>query len=290
MRVARVGVPVTSVWRSAEAAAADDDAITRPAPDAAEWVRGLDLTRREALLGRMDTQALLGEPALVVAEENGWAKVRLPWQPSTAALDGYPGWVPAAHLIDDRAGLPTGAGDGAVVTALVANAIAEDGERLQLSFGTVLPVASDHPVALRHPDGRTLSVDRGAIRLPDERGAVDVIDLARQFLGLPYLWAGVSGHGVDCSGFVHVVNRVAGRVVPRDAHDQSVVGTAVADSAVHAGDAVYFENATGVHHTGFAIDAERLIHSPRTGKDVTIGSIVADYPGELQGFRRFTVA
>jgi hypothetical protein len=31
----------------------------------------------------------------------------------------------------------------------------------------------------------------------------------------------------------------------------------------------------------------RLLHSPRTGKDVRYGSIVEDYPGELYAFRRF---
>lgn len=288
MRAARIGVPATSVWHRPDAADRLDSAVTRGAPDIGEWATELDTEARHALLGRLDTQALLGEPALVVAEQDEWAQIRLPWQPSTAALDGYPGWVPTAHLIDELATAPLYPSEGAVVTVRLADAIAENGERLTLSFGTVLPFADEQALTLRHPDGRTLSLDRDSIAVPAERGDSDFIDLGQQFVGLPYLWAGLSGHGVDCSGFVHLAHRVVGRLIPRDAHDQALVGTRVEASAVRAGDIVYFENDSGVHHTGFALDRSRLLHSPRTGKPVGYGSIVDDYPGELYAFRHFT--
>lgn len=288
MRNARIGVAATAVWRSPDAAGTRDAPVTRPAPDPAAWTASLDRAAREDLVQRIDTQALLGEPVLVVAEDGSWAHVRLPWQPSTGALDGYPGWIPTAHLVDDPGSAPCVPSDGAVVITRLLDARADDGERIQLSFGTVLAVATAEPLTLRHPDGRTLAVDRSAIRVPREKPGADPTQLAHLFLGLPYLWAGLSGHGVDCSGFVHLINRAAGRVIPRDAHDQSVAGEPVAGADVLAGDAVYFENTHGVHHTGFALDRERLLHSPRTGKDVGFGSITADYPGELHAFRRFT--
>jgi len=299
MRAVRIAVPVTSVWRGLDSAGEADAAITRAQPDAGAWAAALDTAARHTLLGRLDTQALLGEPALVVAEQDGWAQVRLPWQPSNSALDGYPGWVPAAHLIDEPRGMPAPAGspaspaipalpaDGAVVTARLAAAVADDGERLELSFGTVLPVAEPGRPLLRHPDGRVLTVDAADIAFADARRDLDLIDRARLFAGQPYLWAGLAGHGVDCSGFVHLVHRAAGRVIPRDAHDQALVGTPVPPDEVRAGDVVFFENASGVHHTGFALDAARLLHSPRTGKLVGEGSITNDYPGELHAFRRF---
>jgi hypothetical protein len=285
MRRARIAVPVTSVWRSPDATLPIDEPITRPQPDAAEWADGLDLDARLALLGRLDTQALLGEPVLVVAQQDGWARVRLPWQPSTSALAGYPGWVPAAHLADEGADAAAAPADGAVVTGRLAAARSDDGEELVLGFGTVLPLVEG--AGLRHPDGRVLRLAAADLALPGGRGALEELELAARFEGLPYLWAGLSGHGVDCSGFVHLVNRAIGRVIPRDAHDQALTGAVVADDRVRAGDAVYFENDKGVHHTGFAVDAVRLLHSPRTGKDVRYGSIVEDYPGELYAFRRF---
>jgi cell wall-associated NlpC family hydrolase len=285
MRRARIAVPVTSVWRRPDVTRPLDEPVTRPEPDAGEWADGLDLDARHALLGRLDTQALLGEPVLVTAEQDGWAQVRLPWQPSTSALAGYPGWVPAAHLVADAAEQTAAPVDGAVVTARLATAQSDDGARLTLSFGTVLPLVED--AALRHPDGRVLHLDQADVTMPGERAALDPLTLAARFERLPYLWAGLSGHGVDCSGFVHLVNRAIGRIIPRDAHDQALAGAVVAEEDVRGGDAVYFENDGGVHHTGFAVDALRLLHSPRTGKDVRYGSIVEDYPGELHAFRRF---
>ena len=48
------------------------------------------------------TQALRGEPALVLEERADWARVALPWQPGHDPR-GYLGWVRRAHL---RAGHP----------------------------------------------------------------------------------------------------------------------------------------------------------------------------------------
>lgn len=286
---ARIGVPVTAVWRTPEAAASADKAITRTLPDAAEWVGSLGDTARLALEPRLDSHALLGEPVLVIREEDGWAEVRLPWQPSSRALDGYPGWIPSPHLLPGPSDLG-GPGDGVVVTARTAEAVAEDGEHLLLSFGTVLATVGSEAWNVRHPDGRVLRLNPTQAGRPEDQRDAGPLESAFRFAGLPYLWGGLSGHGVDCSGLVHLCHRAAGRVVPRDAHDQSLVGTPVPDDEVRPGDSVCFENERGVHHIGLALDRSRLLHAPRTGKDVGIGSIREDYPGERHGFRRFADA
>ena len=50
---------------------------------------------------------------------------------------------------------------------------------------------------------------------------VAVVSLARNFLGLPYLWAGTSGFGYDCSGFVHDLHAALGVQIPRDSDAQA---------------------------------------------------------------------
>ncbi len=35
--------------------------------------------------------------------------------------------------------------------------------------------------------------------------ADDLINTGKMFLGLPYIWAGTSGFGFDCSGFTHTI-------------------------------------------------------------------------------------
>lgn len=290
----RVAVPVATLWRSPDAVRGVDAPAVADAPDAGAWAAALDTEARGELRGRVDTQALLGEPVIVLAERAGWSEVRLPWQASTRAIEGYPGWLRSAHLVEAAAS--DDADDGcprAAVTELTVVAHDEAGAPLELSLGTTLPLleAAGDAVRLRHPDGRVLSAPAAAVApLPDEARdpAPRALALARRFLGLPYLWAGLSGHGVDCSGLVHLSHRAAGVLIPRDAQDQAIAGAPVAREAVRPGEPVYFENASGVHHVGLALGAERMLHSPRTGMRVAEAQIAdPHYSGERVGFRRF---
>lgn len=44
----------------------------------------------------------------------------------------------------------------------------------------------------------------------------DLINTGKMFLGLPYIWAGTSGFGFDCSGFTHTIYKSHGITIPRD--------------------------------------------------------------------------
>jgi cell wall-associated NlpC family hydrolase len=102
----------------------------------------------------------------------------------------------------------------------------------------------------------------------------DVLDVARRFVGVRYLWGGTSEWGVDCSGLVHLAFRTAGARVPRDACDQhSWDGTRpVPLDDVQPGDLYFFARPGGVvHHVGFATgvvgaDGSRpMLHAPEGG-------------------------
>ncbi len=122
----RVVAAVATVWTSPAAPRVVDAAAVADVPDPAAWLATLDaqdrtggggedrlLTGRLGLHGRVDTQAVLGEPVLLVepgADESpaddGWVQVVLPWQPSRRDPRGYPGWVRRAHLGPDVGGPP----------------------------------------------------------------------------------------------------------------------------------------------------------------------------------------
>lgn len=54
------------------------------------------------------TEALAGEPLLVTGgPSRDRIPVIAPWQPSSLATDGYPGWVDARHLGDSPSAVPT---------------------------------------------------------------------------------------------------------------------------------------------------------------------------------------
>ena len=93
-----VSVPVTTLWISPDAPRDADRPMVADAPDPARWCADMARDDRLGLHGRTLSQALLGEPADVLAEHGGWVQVVLPWQPSSLDAGGYPGWLRAPHL------------------------------------------------------------------------------------------------------------------------------------------------------------------------------------------------
>src|SRR5699024_2316089 len=80
-------------------------------------------------------------------------------------------------------------------------------EQRQVSFNTRLPVLADTPNALllALPDDSRAWIDRSSadVYAPGQKPATpseqELVDTGKQFLGLRYLWAGVSAFGFDCS-------------------------------------------------------------------------------------------
>ena len=96
-----------------------------------------------------------------------------------------------------------------------------------------------------------------------------LLGYARDFLGLRYLWGGVSRWGIDCSGLVHLAFRHAGLVVPRDAEPQCHAATPVARGAERAGDLYFFAKEDGyVYHVGFVTGPDRMLHAPEASQNV----------------------
>ena len=287
MRVAAVRVPVSTVWAGPDAPREVDAPAVADVPDVAAWCDAMDGDVRLGLHGRTLTQALYGEPVVVLAERDGWAEVVALWQPSSAHELGYPGWLPASHLGE----LPTAATDPVAVIAGTAGLSAEPGgEPLAvLSFGTVLPSieAAGGATRVALPDGGTGWLPDDAIRPAGAPStSEDRLRLAGQFLGLTYLWGGTSSYGLDCSGLVHAVTRVLGARIPRDAHDQQALLPAVEPDQAAVGD-LYFFGRPGqvVHHVGF-VSPTGMLHASETGKVLEDGSLGPDRLETLVGAAR----
>ncbi|RLV51014.1 NlpC/P60 family protein [Nocardioides mangrovicus] len=119
---------------------------------------------------------------------------------------------------------------------------------------------------------RRAHLSPGSPRHRDEPGLPqpNPLDLAREHLGLPYLWAGTSPWGLDCSGLVHLTFRRLGVVVPRDSPDQQAAATPVDLDDVRPGDLYFFAHEDGrIYHVGFATSRcdpatgeRRMLHAP----------------------------
>ena len=113
---------------------------------------------------------------------------------------------------------------------------------------------------------------------------------ALEYLGTPYVYAGVSREGVDCSGLVYRVYRdVTGESLPRRVVDLLDAGEAV-PAEPQPGDLVFFDTTGGPSHVGIYLGESRVVHAasagPRTG--VTIDSLTTSYyKNRYIGSRRY---
>ena len=106
------------------------------------------------------------------------------------------------------------------------------------------------------------------------RGA-QVVAIAMQYLGTPYVWAASDPSvGFDCSGLTKYVFAQVGVSLPHYAAAQYQLGVPVSRDDLQPGDLVFF---SGLGHMGMYIGGGNMIHAPQTGDVVKISSIYEPY-------------
>ncbi len=227
------------------------------------------------------SQAIFSTSVDEVAEQPGWVKIRTP-------EDGYTGWVSSADLIKlhGGAGYAT-TGEVAEVEELRAHLypdpdVTTHAPLLTLPFEARLEVEQEKPggrwLQVDLPDGRTAWVQRGDVALSANGGAdlkphmsvPQMEQFSRRFLGLPYTWGGSSSFGYDCSGFVQMLMRQRGYLIPRDADVQAAWSgfEPVKVSALRAGDVLFFGGDGKITHTGMYIGDGKFIQATTHGHPV----------------------
>ena len=99
-----------------------------------------------------------------------------------------------------------------------------------------------------------------------------IISVAKQYLGVPYVWGGTSPSGFDCSGFVQYVLRECGYSISRTATPQYSDGTPISYSNLTTGDLVFFErtyDTYGISHVGIYIGGGDFIHCASGGVKIS---------------------
>lgn len=105
-----------------------------------------------------------------------------------------------------------------------------------------------------------------------------VLQMAKQYMGVPYVWGGVSPSGFDCSGFTHYVLLKNNIIVPRMSKDQYNAGTWVSKSQLKPGDLVFFTTyAPGPSHVGIYLGGNKFIHASSGAGKVVISDLTNSY-------------
>lgn len=115
--------------------------------------------------------------------------------------------------------------------------------------------------------------------------ADSLVHFAMSFVGVPYVWAGASPSGFDCSGFTQYVFRQLGVAIPRTADAQFAAGRPVADPM--PGDLVFFQTYDwGASHVGIYLGGGYFLNAIQ--RDVHVSSFASEYfRGRYLGARRF---
>ncbi|GMA99282.1 NlpC/P60 family protein [Pelosinus sp. IPA-1] len=108
--------------------------------------------------------------------------------------------------------------------------------------------------------------------------AIDIGIFAKKFYDIPYVWAGSSPSGFDCSGFIYYIFNEFGILIPRMADEQFEMGLAINQSDLQTGDIVFFSTyEPGPSHVGIYIGNGQFIHASSAAGKVTITDLSKPY-------------
>ncbi|HXK75766.1 MAG TPA: SH3 domain-containing C40 family peptidase [Bacteroidaceae bacterium] len=226
----------------------------------------------------MLTQGLLGMPVRILSHSKKWYHVEM--------KDGYKIWChpTGIHPVDSTTLVQWNHAKKIMVTAIwgqcfthpqcgcqpISDVVAGDRLRYLGEKGRFYIVS--------YPDGRSGYLPKQLGMLESEwrnkikKTGSAIVETARSVYGVPYLWAGTSPKGFDCSGLVQWSYRMHGIELPRDAYQQATIGQSHIQIAnkchnLLPGDLIFFGRAATdslpekISHVAIYMGNERFIHS-----------------------------
>jgi cell wall-associated NlpC family hydrolase len=194
--------------------------------------------------GPRDREVLFGDHIDIIDEHDNWSFGR-------AAKDGYCGWIGTFDLGPDFR--PTHA-------VRVRHSHLYPGPDMKLPPSLRLPFGAS--LEVEEQAGRWARTPKGWMHADHLRRLDDPLEdpvaVAEQFLGSPYLWAGNTGTGIDCSGLVQVACLSCGIACPGDTDQQQLaLGFDIGDSAdLGRGDLLFWKT-----HVAWVADTETILHA-----------------------------
>ena len=110
----------------------------------------------------------------------------------------------------------------------------------------------------------------------------EMVQVAMQYVGYPYAYAGEGPYAFDCSGFTKFVAMNAlGMDITHDMFTQIGMGQTVSKDQLQPGDLVFFANTfrPGLSHVGIYIGNGQFVHAENESTGVIVSDLNNDYYG-----------
>ncbi|MEM9579928.1 MAG: NlpC/P60 family protein [Pseudomonadota bacterium] len=192
--------------------------------------------------GPRDRQLLLGDVVRVLETRDGWSFLQ-------ADKDGYCGYVSASDL-----------GDARGATHRISAPSSHAYEDANFKSADLIPLSFGSHITVLNTDGRFAETPFGYVPrqhiAPLDETERSPAQVARLFLGTPYLWGGNSRFGIDCSGLVQAALLACGMTCPADSDQQhDGLGRTVTGNFI-TGDLLFWKG-----HVAMLADSRTLIHA-----------------------------
>lgn len=265
----------------------------------------INMREKPSYPAELGTQALMGTPVKVHYHDNDyWVNIETP--------DGYKAWVNEMAIVPiDQARLDQWKAARRVIVSTyytffldapkpdaghvsdgvwgdIAEYVGTTGKytEVKLPDGKQAFVPTADVTDLRAwVDSRKAVIPADAPALTREKAQQLILETAKTFLGVPYLWAGTSIKGVDCSGFSKSVYFLNGYMLLRNASQQYKTGEPVDVSEgldnLQPADLVFFgreateEKPERITHVAIYMGDGKIIHSSQL---VRINSLIEGQP------------
>lgn len=222
-----------------------------------------------------------GTPLTVTGTENGWSKV---------TIGGMSGYIRSDYVsgggADSKAGyikgtdvrLRSGAGTNYSILGTYNNGTpltitGTSGNWTAVTINGVKGyVNSTYVTTTKSDGGNTGGSTSSSI-------GETIVATAKQYMGAPYVYGGMSPSGFDCSGFVNYVYKLCGYSMSRVASSiYNNNGTYVEKANLQLGDLVFFaSNSSSIGHVGIYIGSGQFIHSSSGAGCVVISDLSSSY-------------
>ncbi|WP_066498878.1 SH3 domain-containing C40 family peptidase [Abyssisolibacter fermentans] len=115
----------------------------------------------------------------------------------------------------------------------------------------------------------------------DTRLSTKIVNVAKQYLGVPYVYGAAGPSRFDCSGFTQYVYKKNGISIPRTSKTQGKYGQYISRNNLQPGDLVFLDTSGKydkvITHCGIYIGDGKFIHASSTKKAITISNLNSGY-------------